>query len=63
VDHSFPLVFRSVKLASTLHSLMSLLRTRSIFPNWCWAACIEMVFLYYGFEVPHQRSIFPCVIG
>ena len=25
--------------------------------NWCWAACIEMVFLYYGFHVPQERIV------
>jgi hypothetical protein len=25
--------------------------------NWCWAACIEMVFRYYGFQVPQERIV------
>lgn len=25
--------------------------------QWCWAACIEMVFRYYGFQVPQARIV------
>jgi len=25
--------------------------------QWCWAACIEMVFRYYGFDVPQKRIV------
>ncbi|MEW5722864.1 MAG: papain-like cysteine protease family protein [Thermodesulfobacteriota bacterium] len=25
--------------------------------QWCWAACIEMVFHYYGFVVPQERLV------
>ena len=25
--------------------------------QWCWAACIEMVFRYYGFHVPQARIV------
>src|SRR5437016_2614656 len=25
--------------------------------EWCWAACIEMVFGYYGFNVPQERIV------
>jgi ABC-type bacteriocin/lantibiotic exporter with double-glycine peptidase domain len=25
--------------------------------EWCWAACIEMVFGYYGYEVPQKRIV------
>jgi hypothetical protein len=25
--------------------------------QWCWAACIEMVFRYYGFLVPQERIV------
>jgi hypothetical protein len=25
--------------------------------QWCWAACIEMVFRYYGFSVPQERIV------
>ena len=25
--------------------------------QWCWAACIEMVFAYYGFQVPQERIV------
>jgi Papain-like cysteine protease AvrRpt2 len=25
--------------------------------QWCWAACIEMVFTYYGYEVPQERIV------
>ena len=25
--------------------------------QWCWAACIEMVFRYYGFAVPQARIV------
>ncbi|THB70736.1 MAG: hypothetical protein D6E12_02315 [Desulfovibrio sp.] len=27
------------------------------YDQWCWAACIEMVFRYYGFEVDQQRIV------
>ena len=25
--------------------------------QWCWAACIEMIFRYYGFIVPQERIV------
>jgi len=25
--------------------------------EWCWAACIEMVFSYYGFRVPQEQIV------
>lgn len=25
--------------------------------QWCWAACIEMVFRYYGYRVPQRRIV------
>jgi len=25
--------------------------------QWCWAACIEMVFRYYGYRVPQQQIV------
>lgn len=25
--------------------------------QWCWAACIEMIFNYYGFDVPQERVV------
>ncbi|MDH5824964.1 papain-like cysteine protease family protein [Luteimonas sp. RD2P54] len=25
--------------------------------QWCWAACIEMVFRYYGYVVPQERIV------
>ena len=25
--------------------------------QWCWAACIEMVFRYYGHSVPQERIV------
>ncbi len=25
--------------------------------QWCWAACLEMVFAYYGHEVPQERIV------
>ena len=25
--------------------------------QWCWAACIEMIFRYYGFVVPQERIV------
>jgi hypothetical protein len=26
-------------------------------PQWCWAACIQMAFRFYGFEVPQERIV------
>lgn len=25
--------------------------------QWCWAACIEMIFKYYGFNIPQQEIV------
>ena len=43
----------TVSLASELVTVRALKRSS----EWCWAACIEMIFRYYGHRVPQSRII------
>jgi hypothetical protein len=38
-------------------SLVHVAAQEQDFSNWCWAACIEMVFRYYGCRVPQERIV------
>lgn len=42
--------------SSVLHVTAAAVRGQHM-DQWCWAACIEMIFRYYGYVVPQERIV------
>jgi hypothetical protein len=52
-----PLMPNVARCTAGIRSEMIHVTAQQKMNQWCWAACIEMVFKYYGYDVPQARIV------
>jgi hypothetical protein len=59
--HCLPFSSAMLECQAGIHSAIAEITARQVggqhLSQWCWAACIEMVFRYYGFNVPQEEIV------